>query len=175
MNKYVWIIGALIIIIGGFFLFRSCNHQITPTTQQTVTAGAVTTPTAAEEKIMAGATEAINIPHKKPPLGYTEKVTVLETTSPTTKVDIVYTPTLAWGVKNKLGLYIGVGLDGLDGGLKWTPFYVWRVNLDLMAGYPSISAGISYQLLDNTYLGIGDGYDYLKLQQQPSIYVSLNF
>jgi hypothetical protein len=172
MNNKVLVIGALILLILGGVWFKGC-HPNNVINKPVIIPTAVSTPTAAQLHEMPGAVEAVSVPTAVPHLGYTTTTTVLIGKSGT--AETIITPKIAWGIKNAYGLYLDVGLDGFGGGLKWTPVYYWRLNLDALVGYPTLGAGLSYQVYNNTYAGISYGYDYTKILAQPGLYVSLNF
>lgn len=171
MNKKLLVIGALILLILGGVWFKGCTPNTINT--QVVIPTKILKPTKKQLHIMPGAVEAINVPTSIPKLGYTNVTTVLLGKSGT--AETIITPKIAYGIKNVYGLYLSAGLSGLGGGLKWTPVYYWRLNLDSLVGYPILGIGLSYQVYNNTYLGLSYGYDYTKILAQPGLYVSLNF
>lgn len=111
-----------------------------------------------------------------PPIAHIGKIT--EATIVVKKngdVVVVNKEIIDWGWKKRFGVYLDSSLFGMGGGIKWNCFSVSRANLDVLAGFPRVSAGLSYQLFKNTSIGIGYGFNYNKLIAEPNLYLSMGF
>jgi hypothetical protein len=157
IRKYV---GIGLLVLASLFLLSRCSTK--PTVQTTATVST-------SIPVKDGLTK---IPKVAAPLGDTIN-TYISTSKGVSQ--IISKKSINYRFNPLLGVYIDAGLKGVGEGIKYSPLGIWRVNLDVLAGYPRIGAGLSYQVLSNTYVGIAYNYNYTGFITEPTLGVSLNF
>lgn len=170
--KYL-LIGLVVITLLSFLMAKCSPGNVVLPGKTMVATAAYSIPTASDKKLMPGVKEVIKIPHETSPIGYIVQQEILIGVSQTVKISSSDTLYTRW--KPFYGLYIDGTLTGLGAGLRYSPLGYWRINMDILAGYPRVGAALDFQVLENTFVGLEYAENYTKLAIEPGVFVSLNF